>query len=184
MITEIKRGYRSLLAILALSTGCGELHDYSNEDSGSVYSANSGTTDAGEEQQDSGHGRDQTSDGGLEQALVDGGISIDAGTPPECYPISYFPGNIPPTAIALQIYTERDAPVEVQLEGTDSDGTINVYRVITLPLHGSLDGVEPNLIYNPTNDFVGIDHFIYKVRDNEDADSCPAEVSIVVGSSQ
>src|SRR5262249_13189508 len=51
--------------------------------------------------------------------------------------------------------------------------------VLTLPAHGTLSGVAPNLAYTPATGFSGSDSFAFKVNDGR-ADSAPATVSVEV----
>jgi len=52
----------------------------------------------------------------------------------------------------------------IVLQGYDNDNDIS-YIVVTKPLHGTLSGNVPNLIYIPDNGYEGNDRFTFKVND-------------------
>jgi PA14 domain/Bacterial Ig domain/Papain family cysteine protease/Fibronectin type III domain len=81
-------------------------------------------------------------------------------------------------AQTLTIVGDRIAPVTVTLIATDADLDPLTYFT-TLPAHGSLYGVAPNLRYLPDVGYVGSDSFTYRVND-ELLDSNVATVTIVM----
>lgn len=85
-----------------------------------------------------------------------------------------------PVAHAQTVSLAEDTSAGIILTGTDSDGSIVAYTVVTAPLHGRLTGTAPNLIYTPAVDFNGTDSFTFTVRDNDGLVSLPATVSITV----
>ena len=89
--------------------------------------------------------------------------------------------NHPPTAQANSVTTKEDAPVSVVLTGDDRNGDALTYRVIEGPSHGRLNGMPPELVYSPDENFTGPDSFTFRVNDGRD-DSTPATVSIMVTS--
>ena len=103
-------------------------------------------------------------------------------------PVAYSATNatIPSTAGATPISA---------LSGTDSDGTINGFTILTLPLHGSLS-VEAvpvttaqvltivqasKMTYNPTGNFTGNDIFTFTAIDNNGGVSPFATITLPVG---
>lgn len=54
------------------------------------------------------------------------------------------------------------------------------YRLDTLPSHGVLTGVEPDLVYTPTAGFFGVDSFVYVAIDDALLESSPATVSLTI----
>ncbi|NVO01217.1 MAG: gliding motility-associated C-terminal domain-containing protein, partial [Bacteroidetes bacterium] len=82
------------------------------------------------------------------------------------------PSNIPPYAIPDFTTTKIVTPVIISITSNDydPDGTINISSVIVTvnPLHGIViinnDGTAQ---YTPDAGFVGVDHFIYRIWDND-----------------
>jgi len=81
------------------------------------------------------------------------------------------------------------------LSGTDSDGTIAGYTILTLPSHGTLyvGGVmattvqvltlfqATTLTYDPNGSFTGNDSFTFTATDNNGGVSSPATITIPIG---
>lgn len=89
------------------------------------------------------------------------------------------PVDDPPLAESITASTKEDTAVSITLKGIDPEGKQLKYSVIANPVHGNLNGGEPNLIYTPEIDFYGPDSFTFKVNDGN-TDSIPATVSIMV----
>jgi len=87
--------------------------------------------------------------------------------------------NDRPIAYSDSETTQEDESVSITLAGSDDDGDLLTYSVVTGPSHGSLKGKAPRLIYSPNANFNGSDSFTFKVRDKR-ADSETATVSITV----
>jgi len=87
--------------------------------------------------------------------------------------------NHPPVADLQTTTTAENTSAVIALMGSDPDGDPLIYRVVTPPMHGSLSGTEPNLIYTPDTNFSGPDSFTFKVNDGA-ADSVLATVSLTV----
>ena len=85
--------------------------------------------------------------------------------------------NKPPVAASAHFTTREGTPVSIKLEGSDPDGDILTFSVISKPSHGSLQGTEPNLIYTPEEDFNGEDVFSFRISDGR-ADSNDTTISI------
>ena len=90
--------------------------------------------------------------------------------------------NSLPTAQNLEATTPEDTPITIALQGTDAEGSINLYTVQTPPTHGQLTGTGQNVVYTPRANFYGVDSFTYTVTDNVGAESLPAIVTITVTS--
>ena len=56
------------------------------------------------------------------------------------------------------------------------------YRIVRGPLHGTLQGLPPNIIYTPNTDYTGHDEIIFEVDDNKDG-STQGTVDIKVSGS-
>ncbi len=87
--------------------------------------------------------------------------------------------NHPPSAEANSVTTKEDTPVSIVLSGNDRNGDVLTYRVIDGPSHGGLNGMPPELVYGPDENFAGPDSVTFKVNDGK-KDSVPATISIMV----
>ena len=90
------------------------------------------------------------------------------------------PLNDAPVAIDRVVATEEDTPVDFELEASDADGDPLVYRVVSDPESGRLEGVAPVLTYIPGDDFAGADALRFAAEDPSGATG-EATVRIVVG---
>jgi gliding motility-associated-like protein len=82
------------------------------------------------------------------------------------------PGNLPPVAVPDYATTKIATPVTipVTLNDYDTDGTINIASVVITqnPLHGTVQTfIDGTNIYTPDAGYVGIDHYIYRIWDND-----------------
>ncbi|MEA2002923.1 MAG: tandem-95 repeat protein [Actinomycetota bacterium] len=77
-----------------------------------------------------------------------------------------LPVNRAPAADPASVTTDEDTAVSIVLTGTDPDGDILAYTVVSGPANGTLSGVAPNLTYTPAPDFSGVDEFTFSVRDD------------------
>ncbi len=82
----------------------------------------------------------------------------------------YTPGNfgspnVAPFAIAQQLQTAVNTSVPVTLTGDDLERDPITFAIATQPAHGRLQGLEPNIVYVPNQDFEGLDSFTYTVND-------------------
>ncbi len=105
----------------------------------------------------------------------EGGISNAASVS-----ITVTPINDAPVADSQTLSTNEDSPLALVLAGTDIDGTIASYTIVTSPTSGVLSGTAPNFTYTPNNDFNGSDSFTFSVTDDLGATSVAASVSISV----
>jgi len=85
-----------------------------------------------------------------------------------------------PVASDESIYTAQDSSVDVTLTGTDGDSDPLTYTVFSGPLHGTLTGTAPDVIYTPDSAYVGSDSFTFQVNDGFE-DSTLGTVYISVG---
>ncbi len=88
-------------------------------------------------------------------------------------------GNAAPIATPAAATTQEDTPGSITLAGSDKDGGVLTYSVITQPIHGRLTGTAPELTYSPDPNFQGSDSLTFKVNDGE-LDSAVATVTITV----
>lgn len=89
--------------------------------------------------------------------------------------------NKPPTAKGGSVTTKEDKPVPITLAGSDPDGDLLSYNVVTEPSHGSISGTEPNLTYSPGTNYNGQDSLTFKVNDGK-SDSAVETVLINITS--
>ena len=90
--------------------------------------------------------------------------------------------NDAPIANNSSVITKEGKPVSISLTGTDPDGDLLTYIVVTGPAHGSLKGVagtSPKVSYTPKENFHGTDSFTFKVSDKT-AESAIATALITV----
>lgn len=90
------------------------------------------------------------------------------------------PANAVPIAQDQTVGTTQDAPVDIQLVHTDTDGPgPYIVTIVLQPADGALTGTDNDRIYTPNAGFTGSDSFTWKVNDGID-DSNEATVSITV----
>ena len=94
--------------------------------------------------------------------------------------ITVTPVNDAPVALAQTVAVASGQAIDIVLEGTDVDGTVDGYEITVAPQHGALSGTAPMLKYTPEADFTGMDAFTFTVTDDAGATSGPAEVNIEV----
>ena len=73
----------------------------------------------------------------------------------------------------------KNRVLSILLVGVDEESNRLNYIVTTKPMHGSLSGVAPNLLYTPDRAYVGKDSFRFKVNDGM-GDSAEATISITI----
>ena len=76
--------------------------------------------------------------------------------------------NVSPFALDLADTTPEDAPLPLVLAGTDAEGQVLTYTIVTPPAHGALVPLTPgsaNQTYTPAADYHGPDSFTYRVND-------------------
>ncbi len=96
--------------------------------------------------------------------------------------------NDAPVAANDSATTDEDNPVTIQplTNDSDIDGTLDMTQVniVAQPANGSVsvDAITGDTTYTPAADFNGTDSFTYTVKDDSDATSNAATVSITVNS--
>jgi hypothetical protein len=81
------------------------------------------------------------------------------------------PANNPPVAVDKTVETNNNTPINIKLEGTDTDqgDAINTFTIISNPSNGQIINFNSNtgtLTYIPNNNFAGQDSFTFKVTDS------------------
>ena len=87
--------------------------------------------------------------------------------------------NDAPVATPQTVTTNEDTAIPITLTGSDPNGDMLSYVVVTNPTHGALSGTAPNLTYTPAANYNGDDSFTFKVSDGM-LESDPAMVAITV----
>ncbi|GEM_PF-3945892 len=87
--------------------------------------------------------------------------------------------NNPPFAQTETVSLDKDTNITIVLQGSDRNGDEITYSVLTQPLHGTLSGVAPDLVYSPESGYVGQDTFTYRVNDGK-LDSNIGTINLIV----
>jgi hypothetical protein len=93
--------------------------------------------------------------------------------------INITPVNDVPTANPQSLSTAEDLPVNIVLTGSDPEGSLLSFTLVSTPTHGILGGSAPTLTYTPTANYHGADSFTFVVNDGL-VGSAPAAVDIAV----
>ena len=93
--------------------------------------------------------------------------------------ITVTPANDKPMAASDSVTLLEDTVTPISLRGIDPDGNNLTYSILTQPSNGSLSGTEPNVVYEPDENFAGQDNFTFKINDGI-TDSLSATISIMV----
>jgi endoglucanase len=88
--------------------------------------------------------------------------------------------NCLPVAVGSSVTTTQGTAVSIQLNGTDSDGTIATRTIVTPPSNGVLSGTGATRTYTPNAAFNGSDRVVFTVTDNAGSVSAAATVNITV----
>ena len=92
--------------------------------------------------------------------------------------------NQPPTANNVNVGTNEDTPVSIQLTGSDPEGLNLQFAIVAQPTNGSLgvlnitSATTATVTYTPGANFSGLDSFQFSVSDGENTTT--ATVSITV----
>ena len=87
--------------------------------------------------------------------------------------------NHAPVAAGQSVSTLEDTALPVALTGSDVDGDVLSFSIVSGPAHGSLTGTGASRTYTPQANYAGPDSFTFKVNDTS-VDSNVATVSITV----
>src|SRR5882724_11511609 len=71
-----------------------------------------------------------------------------------------------PTAFDQFVDAAANLSTPITLQGSDPNGLPLFYRVPFGPVHGTLSGIPPNLIYTPNLNYLGQDGFVFEVNDS------------------
>jgi hypothetical protein len=84
---------------------------------------------------------------------------------PATVSITINPVNDPPVAEPQRVTTVKDTAKAITLVATDADNKSLVYKIVTQPKNGKLEGKGADFIYTPRTGFSGTDSFSFKVND-------------------
>ena len=88
--------------------------------------------------------------------------------------------NHAPAGETQSLSTLEDTNTAITLTGTDPDGHIISYAVLSGPEHGQLTGDAPNLTYTPASNYHGADRITFRVNDGElDSEVATVDISVV-----
>src|SRR4029077_15143939 len=73
--------------------------------------------------------------------------------------------NNPPVAVAQSVDVNQDTPANITLRGYDPNGNNVTFIVLSAPIHGTLSGIVPDLVYTPNTGYQGIDSLSFTVSD-------------------
>lgn len=111
-------------------------------------------------------------DNSFGHGLIDVAAAVSGTAPPPSE-------NQAPVAADQTVTTSENTSVSLTLTGSDPDGDLLQYFIVSGPTHGTLSGTAPNLIYQPESDYSGSDEFTFRVFDGTDY-SAPAAVTITI----
>ena len=75
--------------------------------------------------------------------------------------------NQAPVATNESLTVNEDTPLNLVLQGTDTNGDTLTYSVVNSPTRGQLTGVAPNLTYTPAPNDYGTDSLTFVVNDGQ-----------------
>ena len=79
--------------------------------------------------------------------------------------------NDAPVAFGQSVTTAEDTAKSITLSGSDVDGDVLTYTLVTPPAHGTLSGTGADRTYIPAADYHGPDNFTFQVSDGAAASS-------------
>lgn len=89
--------------------------------------------------------------------------------------------NVAPVAHDMSLTIDEDVATTTVLDVTDANSDPLTYTIVASPVHGTLSGTAPNLVYTPEANYFGSDSFTFKGNDGT-SDSNTATVSITITS--
>jgi hypothetical protein len=87
--------------------------------------------------------------------------------------------NNPPVADSQSVTSAEDTLLAITLSGTDPDGPMINFVVVTNPVHGILTGTAPNLTYTPETNHFGPDSLAFQINDGS-LTSAVATISLTI----
>jgi hypothetical protein len=99
---------------------------------------------------------------------------------PATVTINITPVNDPPVAASFIIGAGSGQSALIPLQGSDPDGDLAGFDLLTMPANGTLTAVGSGFTYVSTAGFAGVDSFTYRARDQSGTVSATATVTINV----
>ncbi len=87
--------------------------------------------------------------------------------------------NAHPAAQPQDLTVLPDTALPILLAGTDPEGSLLSYAIVSTPSNGVLSGTPPNVVYTPATGYLGPDAFAFTASDGTDT-SAPATVALTV----
>jgi uncharacterized repeat protein (TIGR03806 family) len=87
--------------------------------------------------------------------------------------------NVAPVANGQSVTNAEDTQLALVLTGSDPDGPVMNFVVVTNPAFGTLTGTAPNLMYLPNTNYFGADTLAFRVNDGS-LTSAVAVVSLTI----
>lgn len=75
---------------------------------------------------------------------------------------NFAPVATPDSAVLL-----KNTSRQFTLDGVDRESSNLTYQISAQPLHGTLEGLPPNVTYTPSPDYLGVDTFTFRVSDGD-----------------
>lgn len=94
---------------------------------------------------------------------------------------AYLVGH--PTAVPQVVITAKDTAVPVHLTGSDPDDEPLTFALETMPAHGAVSGIPPNVVYTPDAGYFGVDAFTFTASDGL-VSSEPATVDVTIAAAR
>ncbi len=88
--------------------------------------------------------------------------------------------NTAPVAQNQNVNVSEDTPTTITLAASDAQNDPLIFTISSPPLHGTLTGTVPNIIYTPASNYSGPDSFTFQVSDGIFSSASPGTVSITV----
>lgn len=101
------------------------------------------------------------------------------GTDTAVVTVTVNPVNDSPVADDQSVVTNKNTAVDIALTGSDPDGDVLSFGIVTGPAHGILSGAGASQTYTPDANYTGADAFTFSVNDGNGG-SATATVSINV----
>jgi lysophospholipase L1-like esterase len=81
------------------------------------------------------------------------------------FTVTVHPVNDPPVADSQSLIRAGSSPAAITLTGSDVESTNLDFLIVAPPLHGTLSGTPPQVIYTPDANYAGPDSFQFVVSD-------------------
>jgi hypothetical protein len=89
--------------------------------------------------------------------------------------------NDAPVAVDRTVEVREDTPITVTVTCTDANNDPLFYQLVEPPQHGQYQWLAPNqVVYTPTLEFVGVDHFTFRSYDGRDFSNV-STITLTVG---